>query len=227
MRNINGILLDIDNTLYDYSVCHEYAMQKCTQWVYKNHGIDELTFTKSFNISRKTINMRLENTAASHNRLLYFQLTLEKLKITSFINTLELYNCYWDNFLDIITPFEGINYIFEKYIGKVCFVTDLTAHIQHRKIEKLNLAKYENFIVTSEEAGCEKPNKKIFKIALDKLNLDPNSVCVIGDNFEKDIIGAKNLNLQSIWLNRDKTNQHIIPNGCIEIKEINEIKRYI
>ncbi len=227
MKKIKGILLDIDNTLYDYDLCHKFAIDKCRQWLNNHLNIDEDSFNSAFTESKKTINERLVDTAASHNRLLYFQLTLEKLKINSLNYSLSLYNCYWDNFLSNMNPFQGIEYIFNKYNGNICFVTDLTAHIQHRKIAKLDLAKYTNYIVTSEESGCEKPSQTIFKLALEKLNLDSSEVCMIGDNFEKDILGASKLCIQSLWLNRTKTKISTLPESCFEIKDISLVNKYI
>jgi len=225
MKNFKGLLLDIDNTLYDYNSCHLYAMNKCNLWIYENHKVTQETFINAFNSSRKTINSRLKNTAASHNRLLYFQLTLEKLNLNPLFDSLELYNCYWDNFLSVMIPFEEIEYIFEKY-KHICFVTDLTAHIQHRKLVRLGLSKYSNHIVSSEEAGCEKPNKEIFNLALEKLKLNKNEVCMIGDNFEKDILGASQNEIASIWLNIEKQNK-TIPQNCLEIYKFNELKNYL
>ena len=89
-----------------------------------------------------------------------------------------------------------------------------------------NKPKYLNHLVTSEEAGCEKPGQNIFRLALEKLNLEANEVCMIGDNFDKDIIGASNVSIQSIWLNRTKTTI-ILPENCIEIKDISSINKYI
>lgn len=222
MDRYKGILLDIDNTLYDYENCHTYAMEKCIELMKFKFQVDKSEFIESFLISRKKIHQRLKNTAASHNRLLYFQGVFEILGINSLNHSLELYNCYWDNFIEKIEPFEGIHPIFQKYDGKICFVTDLTAHIQFRKLRKLKLNNTNNFMVTSEEAGVEKPNKEIFHLALKKLNLRIDEVCMIGDNFEKDIIGASNLNMDTIWINFDKQIQNV-PKNCSEINSFSKI----
>ena len=212
MDRYKGILLDIDNTLYDYENCHTYAMEMCIELMRSKFHVDKSEF----------IDQRLKNTAASHNRLLYFQGVFEILEINSLNHSLELYNCYWDNFIEKIQPFEGIQPIFQKYDGKICFVTDLTAQIQFRKLRKLKLNNTNNFMVTSEEAGVEKPNKEIFHLALKKLNLHIDEVCMIGDNFEKDIIGALNLNMDSIWINFDKQTQNV-PKNCIEINSYSKL----
>ena len=79
----------------------------------------------------------------------------------------------------------------------ICCVTDLTAEIQFRKLMKLNLENKIKFIVTSEEVGIEKPNKKMFEKALEKLNLKADQVIMIGDSMSKDILGGEALEIKS------------------------------
>jgi putative hydrolase of the HAD superfamily len=44
--------------------------------------------------------------------------------------------------------------------------------------------------VSSEESGADKPHIKSFKLALDKLSIDPSKVWMIGDNADADIVGG-------------------------------------
>ena len=81
----------------------------------------------------------------------------------------KIYNIYWDTFLENMIPFDEVYEFLEKYKNKICLVTDLTAHIQYRKIEKLRLNKYISRVVTSEEVGKEKPHPYMFILALEKL----------------------------------------------------------
>jgi 2-haloacid dehalogenase/putative hydrolase of the HAD superfamily len=63
-------------------------------------------------------------------------------------------------------------------------------------------------IVTSEDTLYYKPNKNMFKIAMARNNLDRNEIIHIGDSLSNDILGANNVNIKSIWLNRnDKQNK--------------------
>ena len=88
----------------------------------------------------------------------------------------------------------------------------------YQKIKKLKLNNYCNKIVTSEEAGKEKPHPYIFIKALQKLDKNPHEVCMIGDNFKKDIIGANNLGIDSIWFNHKEKQSNY---QDISIKEAN------
>jgi len=77
--------------------------------------------------------------------------------------------------------------------------------------------------VTSEEAGKEKPHPYMFMLALQKLNLQTNDVCMIGDSFKKDIFGASNLNIKSIWLNSDEKKENYDNALVQEVKTFKEI----
>lgn len=74
--------------------------------------------------------------------------------------------------------------------------------------------------------GVNKPNPQIFNVLLNKLNLQPSQVIMIGDSLEKDIKGAENANIKTIWYNPNKKVNHtqIIPNyqitNLLELKEI-------
>jgi putative hydrolase of the HAD superfamily len=70
-------------------------------------------------------------------------------------------------------------------------VTDMTAQIQFRKIVYFGLDHYFDFIVTSEEAGFDKPHELPFKIALEKMRLKGDCIWMIGDNPINDIKGAR------------------------------------
>jgi putative hydrolase of the HAD superfamily len=190
-------------------------------------NIDETSISTAYEKARKKVHNELNETAASHNRLLYFQNMCEILTINPIQQSLKLYNIYWDTFLENITPFEGVYELLEKYQNKICLVTDLTAHIQYRKIHKLKLNQYCQSIVTSEEAGKEKPNPLMFKLALQKLNLKSSEVCMIGDNFKKDIFGANSLNIHTIWLNHERKQESYSDSTIKEAKTFKEILDFV
>ncbi len=219
---IKGILIDIDNTLYDYNISHYQAMEEVYNFANAYFDIDK--FKLAFKKARSLIHENLAHTAASHNRLLYFQRTLEELGNTNYVIAKELYEIYWNTFIKHMKLYDGvINFFEQNKDKKICFVTDLTAYIQYRKIEKLGIAKFVKYLVTSEEIGIEKPNKKVFEIALQKLELMPNEVCMIGDSFEKDIIGALNLGIKPYWLsNNSCTDERVTVFKSFKELEINK-----
>ncbi len=213
-----AILLDIDDTLYCYETAHSHAIKKIITFFQSEFNLDKEKVLLNYEIARKKIHLNLDKTASSHNRLLYFQNMCELLDINPLSYCKKLNNLYWGIFFENLRVFKGVYDLLEKYKKKICFVTDLTADIQYQKIEKLNLHEYSEMIVTSEEAGIEKPHPTIFNLALKKLDTQPEDVCMIGDNFYKDICGAKNLHIDSIWFNHKHINKTY---NKRKIKEVN------
>ena len=201
---IEGILLDIDNTLYDYDVAHNAGINSVFE---QAESQKYYNFSEAYKEARHEINQELKNTASSHNRLLYFQRTLEKIGVKNLSATKLLYDIYWNTFLENIIPFDGVYEFLEKNKDKkICLLTDLTTYIQYRKIERLKLSKYVKYILTSEEAGVEKPSQKMFDSGIRKLGLSKNDVCMIGDSYEKDILGALNAGIKPYWKTKETIN---------------------
>jgi putative hydrolase of the HAD superfamily len=219
-----GILLDIDNTLYGYDESHKIALEAVVTFIKKHFSLSEKEIDLAYHRARKLVQIELGLTAASHNRVLYFQKMLEILEINPLEYTLILYSLYWDTFLSSMRPFTGIYEFLEKYKNKICLVTDLTAHIQLRKIKELGLEKYISHMVTSEEAGREKPHPYMFMAALKKMNLKADEVCMIGDSFAKDITGATNLGIDSIWINLKREYKEFDTSLVTEVYSFKEIK---
>ncbi len=219
-----GILLDIDNTLYDYDNSHKIALNRVVTFLKEKFSLSEEEIDIGYSKARSLVQIELGHTAASHNRLLYFQKMLELLEVNPLIYGLIVYDLYWDTFLASMKPFNGIYEFLEKYKNRICLVTDLTAHIQHRKIKELKLDAYSSLMVTSEEAGREKPHPYMFMAALKKMNLNADEVCMIGDSFNKDIVGASNLGIDAIWINLKKENKLYNTNIVTEVHSFEEIK---
>ncbi|MFL5728718.1 MAG: HAD family hydrolase [Cytophagaceae bacterium] len=227
-KNYKGILLDLDNTLYNYEKCHKAAIEKALGSISESVGVKQSILEEAFNAARKELHIELSNSASSHNRMLYFQRMFERIGLNPLTYTLEAYNLYWDHFLDILDYDEGAEDFLKSLKGKqICLITDLTVHIQHRKIQKLKLDRYIDAIVTSEEAGREKPHPYIFLLALKKLGLSPSEIIMVGDNYSRDVLGAVNLGISCIWLNREKKSECSSNKLVTEIQRISDLMKYV
>ena len=200
-NEFKGVILDIDNTIYHYESCHKLALNSLLKELSKLINLPLEPIKYEFLKARKKVNKSLYRTASSHSRFLYIQLTLEKiLGFSDFYNSIKLEKLYWDIFLEKME----LNVAAKKFIFEckkknipICCVTDLTAEIQFKKLSYLNLENHIKYIVTSEEVGIEKPHRKMFEKALEKLRLKSSQVIMIGDSLEKDISGAENIGITS------------------------------
>lgn len=201
-----AIIFDLDDTLYDYESIHKSAMKKLRAFACKRFGISERDFDVAFSKAKKETKDLLGETGASHNRMLYCQKTLEKLGKNPVDGVLEMYDCYWGSMLSEMKLREGTVQLLERLKAdniKIAICTDLTAQIQHRKIKQLGLVPYIDVFVTSEEAGAEKPNERIYELTYAKLQtLIPGikkSECLfVGDSTEKDVVAPKRFGMDSV-----------------------------
>lgn len=74
------------------------------------------------------------------------------------------------------------------------------APVIHKSLRKLDLCKYFNAIVVSEEVGWRKPSREIFQVALTRLQVRAEEVVYVGDSPIEDVKGAKETGLITIFV---------------------------
>lgn len=85
---------------------------------------------------------------------------------------------------------------------KLGLLTNGPSDFQRAIIEFLDISKYFDVIVASgdEDVGVRKPNKDVFGIMAQKMNLSAESLFMLGDVIDKDIIPAVELGWGGIWI---------------------------
>ncbi len=114
---------------------------------------------------------------------------------------------------------EVLEYLKTNY--QLHIITNGFKEIQHVKIENCGLKKYFDQIIISEEVGFNKPDKLIFDFAMNKCNALHHECLMVGDDFEADIIGAKNASIKAIFLNRKSLKFE--DNSINEISSLNQL----
>lgn len=91
---------------------------------------------------------------------------------------------------------------------KLAAITNTQAQVgpqKHRLPETLELAElFEVIIVAGEEGVPTKPDRTAFQTCLERLNVDPDQVVFVGDDWNVDICGATDAGIQPIWLKHHK-----------------------
>jgi len=66
-------------------------------------------------------------------------------------------------------------------------------------ITSTGLGRYFNTTVISGELGIEKPDRKIFEVALKDLGVKAENTVMVGNRIDTDILGANRLGITSVW----------------------------
>lgn len=195
-----AILLDLDNTVYNYAPCNKAGVQavilaaRCSR--------------EQYDLAKATVKDTIPTSqGASHCRLLYcLQLTEDLTGRTDLIRAREWHAAFWSAYFEKMKPDDGVAEMIAQWKQeqvRIGWVTDFTTERQILKLEKLELLEAADFMVTSEQVGVEKPHDKGARLALKKLGCEPGEAWFIGDDLQKDVAMALDLKMQKvIWMNR-------------------------
>ncbi len=89
----------------------------------------------------------------------------------------------------------------------------------------LGLLDAADFTVTSVEAGCEKPEPAIFMLALEKAKAKPEEVLFVGDQYTVDVIGARNVGMKPLMIDRNNWQEEIT--DCTRIQSLKQIEQFL
>lgn len=95
--------------------------------------------------------------------------------------------------------------------------------LQNRLQEVLPDQEFE-FILATSEYMYRKPHRRIFEFALQKAELTPEEVWYIGDNYECDVVGAKNAGLFPVWYLGATEKPQEPKEGILTVKSWEEVK---
>tara|TARA_A100001015_G_scaffold12080_1_gene14269 strand:- start:643 stop:2304 length:1662 start_codon:yes stop_codon:yes gene_type:complete len=210
---------DLDNTLYNYTECHNKALFFILEGISDklNISIDEIQ--DKYDLISRSLKYELSGTASSHNKGIYIKQLLEEYNIDLGLSVL-YEKSYWKMFYENLKCYDGV-YDFIKWLKNnnigVVIVTDYETEYQIEKLKYLELLPYIDKVITSEEVGKEKPSKQMFLTALHKINAKPEEVIMIGDNYEKDILGAKNMNIIPFYFNQQELSGFLSINSFTEL----------
>lgn len=89
--------------------------------------------------------------------------------------------------------------------------------------ERTGLQGIFRFVVFSQDYGIEKPDPRIFRIALEKAGCSSEHLLHVGDSLSNDVAGAKAVGIKSVWLNRSGTKDMRGVNPDFEIRSLGEL----
>jgi putative hydrolase of the HAD superfamily len=72
-------------------------------------------------------------------------------------------------------------------------------------LDTLGLARHLHFVLDSAEVGVEKPDPRIFGLALERAAVEPDEAAYVGDLYSVDVVGARAAGIQAVLLD---------PGGC-------------
>jgi len=111
---------------------------------------------------------------------------------------------FFDGAWDLLKPLpdvvETISTLSRDYTLGI--VTNGPDDVQQAKVERLGLRGLVGYVVTSEAAGSEKPDARIFERALSLAGVQADEAVFVGDRLDVDVAGAQGAGMRAVWLDR-------------------------
>lgn len=191
---LKAVLLDLDNTLYAYDPPDRAAMRVAASLLGRRLRLSDRKLAALYRESHKHFARALAHQSGRHNRLLIFSRMIERvLHRPQPALALRVHDAYWKKFLSVMKPHPEAHDVLLRLAAryKLALVTNQTTEAQYRKVERLGFGKYFSAVITSEQAGVEKPDGGIFRVALEALGVGAAQAVMVGDTVKGDVAGAQ------------------------------------
>jgi putative hydrolase of the HAD superfamily len=77
-------------------------------------------------------------------------------------------------------------------------------------LRRIGLEQYFDVVITSVDVGREKPDERIFIVALRKLGVKPSEVVMVGNRIKTDVLGANGLGMTTVYFKwNDRYNEEV------------------
>ncbi|MBO0587331.1 YjjG family noncanonical pyrimidine nucleotidase [Sporosarcina sp. E16_8] len=215
-------LFDLDDTLFDFGETEKSAFSHSFQSSGFPNGLRD--YRASYNTISKVLWDDLEQ-----GRISLAELKTERFKRLFMQHGLDMNaevfgQTYLENLGKEVHLIEGVTEMLTSLAGcKLAILTNGFKDVQLARIDGSVLKNSFEAIITSEEAGYQKPQAEIFEYTFNKLGIaDKSRVLMIGDSLSSDIQGGNNFGIDTCWFNPQQKINSTTARPTYEIQYWNE-----
>ncbi|EIJ39841.1 MULTISPECIES: YjjG family noncanonical pyrimidine nucleotidase [Galbibacter] len=226
-EGITDVFFDLDHTLWDFEKNSELTYKKIFSEnkleidlvdffkLYVPYNIELWKLYQEDKISKEDLRYKRLKTIFDQLNIKVDEEMIHKLS-DDYIENLATFNHL---FVDTI---EILDYLKPNY--KLHIITNGFAEVQLKKLKNSKIDHYFQVIMDSETAGVKKPNAIIFEKALEQANAKPEVSVMIGDSYEADILGAKNIGMHTLFYT---PKEDYVKVKSHKINKLKQIKNYL
>lgn len=223
MKGITTISFDADGTLWDFEGVMRHALGCALE------ELRRLVPSAPDSLSIETLIAIRDQVAAEHKDR---GLTHEAIRVEAFKRTLQFIRNPDDdlaahlNTLYLKHRFEDIQLFDDVLPALNALRGDYTMGLLsngNTYPERCGLEGYFQFVIFAQDYGIQKPDPRLFEIAIEHAGCTKHQLLHVGDSFRNDIVGAKQAGVKSIWLNRQGENKETGKQHDFEISSLREL----
>ncbi|GAB5381373.1 MAG: 5-amino-6-(5-phospho-D-ribitylamino)uracil phosphatase YigB [Aliiglaciecola sp.] len=200
IHKIHALSFDLDDTLYDNLPMMIRGEKRLIEHLNTQYPLTEKITIEDWRQIKKTLLMSRPKLASDMGELR--RLTLkEGLSQVGYAGAqlASAVNDAFDFFYYMRSDFKvdkNIHSLLNKLASKVPLVAITNGNVN---LEQIDIAKYFSHCLKANIEQPMKPHPIMFERACIRLNLKPESILHVGDNMEKDVMGAINAGMNAAW----------------------------
>lgn len=199
---MQAVVFDLDDTLYAYGPSHRAGIEAASDVLAAPLGLAPAAVEAAYEEARAAAFRRLGPIASAHSRALALKWTIEGVRGRAGpALAVTATRAYWQAALDALRPVDGCRELLAR-LGRaglrLAVLTDLTVDVQLEKLVRLGLEDCFDAVVTSEEAGRDKPDAAPFRLVLERLGTPADRTVMIGNDPVHDVAGAAAAGLPAV-----------------------------
>ena len=205
---MNALLVDLDDTLLDYSGGVDECWHHACEALAGPAGIDPAALVKAIVETRRWFwsdpgRHRLERSDMLRAWTRITAHALRALERADDTLAAAIAQDFAERRWERMALFPGVTAALETLRGRgvaLAMVTNGDAVHQRRKIAQHDLERFFDVIVIEGEMGAGKPDEVVYRYALSKLRVKPEQAWMVGDNLEWDVLAPQRLGLRGVWV---------------------------
>jgi YjjG family noncanonical pyrimidine nucleotidase len=222
------VLIDADNTLFDYNKAEKYALETTLREFGCKENLEEIR--NDYKVINKGMWQDLENGKVTKEvlRTERFRRLFDK---NGFDIPVEQFSRrYLDHLSDtsfLIRDAEEVcDYLSQKY--KLVLVTNGIKDVQYSRLNKSVIKQYFHEIVISDDIGYSKPDPAFFDYTMDIAgHTDKSTTIIIGDSLSSDMRGGISYGIDTCWFNFESVTNETALNPKYQIGELKDLYRIL
>lgn len=203
-----AVLFDLDDTLHDDTATYRQAAQCVAADVAEKYGCDAATLFEAYvtqaerfwhELAPDALGAPLAGVRARLWAAALGAVALHDAELPA--TCADAYKRYrrealvlWPGALELLTHLRARGL-------KLGLITNGFAETHREKIALLALEDAFDELLIADEVGMLKPDPRLFRLAAERLGVEPEACAMVGDRFERDVRGAQVAGMFTVWMN--------------------------
>ncbi len=225
MNSVRAITIDLDDTLWDIAPVIAEAEKRVLDWLTR-HCPEVVDRHGEEGLREERRKVEAEHPELRHDLTVMRKLTLERVLLQCGYDA-ALAEPAFEEFMHArnnVSLFPDVTPALERLSRKYPLVSISNGNAD---LGRIGLRRFFTACVSAREVGVAKPHPEVFLAACKRARQQPGAVIHVGDHPYQDVLGASQVGMRTVWVNRqgETWDQDFRPD--MEVRSLSEVTEFL